>query len=395
MNTGKGGRLSESAGQADRTGDVTRPGDYGFSEFQPRLWHGMTLRPWLGLARGNWGRITPRRYPLAASITLAAAGSSLLAAINRAGRAGRAARQPLAEAPVFVLGFWRSGTTLLNEMLVSDPRFVSPTTFQCMTPETFALLSPIAGLVERMLPGTRPMDSMDFKMDSPQEDEFAILNLGLQTPYRYMAFPSIGVGPQAQARYWPQSEGEWQAWIGKWQGFLRCVAQANPGKRLVLKSPPHTGRIARLLAEYPDAKFVHISRQPGPLYASNLKMNKAMAATQSLEATMQDDQQMEDGIMETHDRIYSSFFAERDLIPAGQYCELRYEELISEPEREILRIYEEIGLGDPSATLDAVRVMMQERSGYRAGSYELEPRLRQRIETQWRAYLEAFGYESA
>src|SRR3974377_1277147 len=39
--------------------------------------------------------------------------------------------------PVFVLGFWRSGTTLLHELLCCDQQFGFPSTYACMNPSHF------------------------------------------------------------------------------------------------------------------------------------------------------------------------------------------------------------------------------------------------------------------
>src|SRR5262249_33511021 len=44
--------------------------------------------------------------------------------------------------PIFILGHWRSGTTLLHELLALDDRLLSPTTFQCFNPQRFLLTRP-------------------------------------------------------------------------------------------------------------------------------------------------------------------------------------------------------------------------------------------------------------
>ena len=41
------------------------------------------------------------------------------------------------EAPVFILGHYRSGTTYLHELLSNDPGFASPNRFQAFNPSTF------------------------------------------------------------------------------------------------------------------------------------------------------------------------------------------------------------------------------------------------------------------
>src|SRR5690606_26880326 len=91
--------------------------------------------------------------------------------------------------PIFIIGHWRSGTTLLHELLVLDERLSSPSTFQCFAPHHFLLTEWFfRGFCRWLLPGQRPMDNMAAGWDRPQEDEFALVNLGLPSPYRRIAF---------------------------------------------------------------------------------------------------------------------------------------------------------------------------------------------------------------
>ena len=41
------------------------------------------------------------------------------------------------EAPLFILGHYRSGTTHLHNLLALDPQFAAPTFFQALNPHTF------------------------------------------------------------------------------------------------------------------------------------------------------------------------------------------------------------------------------------------------------------------
>ena len=41
------------------------------------------------------------------------------------------------EAPLFILGHYRSGTTHLHNLLALDPQFAAPTVFQVLNPHTF------------------------------------------------------------------------------------------------------------------------------------------------------------------------------------------------------------------------------------------------------------------
>ena len=52
-------------------------------------------------------------------------------------RFGRRIEAARVEAPLFILGHYRSGTTHLHNLLALDPQFASPTFFQVLTPHTF------------------------------------------------------------------------------------------------------------------------------------------------------------------------------------------------------------------------------------------------------------------
>ncbi len=45
----------------------------------------------------------------------------------------------LTEPPIFIIGHWRTGTTLLHELLIQDERFGYPTTYECFAPNHFLL----------------------------------------------------------------------------------------------------------------------------------------------------------------------------------------------------------------------------------------------------------------
>ena len=67
---------------------------------------------------------------------------------------------------VIILGYWRSGTTLLHELLSLDTRYTYPTTHACMNPHHFLLTE--ASVLARGGQGMkRPMDEMEIRSGSP------------------------------------------------------------------------------------------------------------------------------------------------------------------------------------------------------------------------------------
>ena len=89
------------------------------------------------LARYGMDNPPDRQSGLAATVTFASFINTAMEAMQRALLGRRVARTQLVEAPIFIVGHWRSGTTLLQELMVLDDRFTCPTTYQCFAPNHF------------------------------------------------------------------------------------------------------------------------------------------------------------------------------------------------------------------------------------------------------------------
>lgn len=170
--------------------------------------------------------------------------------------------------PVFVLGLWRSGTTLLHEWLAALPGHASPATWQCFSPASFLLTGPPSDL-DAQLP--RPMDGGTIRVGAPQEDEFALLLQGAPSLYRGFVDPR-----RLNALVGEVLDSEDRGWLAAWLQFLAGVEMQGSMQRLVLKSPNHSFRIRTLAETFPAAQFIWIGRPAAQVWRSNLKMWRAM-----------------------------------------------------------------------------------------------------------------------
>jgi len=196
--------------------------------------------------------------------------NSALGALQRVFLGRRVARTEIREHPIVIVGHWRSGTTLLHELLALDPRHTAPSTYACFPPNHFLLTRRIIPpALSWLMPSRRPVDNMPFGWHHPQEDEFALCNMGIPSPYLTIVFPNQ---PPRHSEYLtldgipPEDLERWKRAL-RW--FLQCVT-LECGKRIVLKNPPHTSRIKILLEMFPDARFVHILRDPYVVFASTI-----------------------------------------------------------------------------------------------------------------------------
>jgi hypothetical protein len=180
--------------------------------------------------------------------------------------------------PVFVLGPWRTGSTVMHELLVAATGLPAPRTWQCMNAGAFRLSAPPL----RGGATARPMDGWLVDAHAPQEDEFALLTLGVPSAYRAFLMPHrFGeLLPTLSQRTWMDDP----SWLAPWERFLRSVLHVEraAGLPLVLKSPNHTFRLRALLRRFPGARLAWMTRDPVEAAHSNLDMWAAMARRHGL-----------------------------------------------------------------------------------------------------------------
>ena len=202
-----------------------------------RFWHGMDFFTWIRLLVRNRFAVPPVRWSMVATVTLPSILNTFAGVFEWFLFSSAVRRVKLKEPPLFVLGHWRSGTTLLHELLMLDPRHQCPTTYQCFAPHHFLwtswFLPPLARL---FLPKKRPMDDVVAGWDRPQEDEFALANMGVPSPYLAWAFPNHGpvADEYLDLRTLPTAERE--TWKRKWRGFVQ--------RHRAREQSPHRAEIA-------------------------------------------------------------------------------------------------------------------------------------------------------
>src|SRR5262249_53786833 len=128
--------------------------------------------------------VPPHLWYVAAIVTCSSAMNTVLRWVLDARFGARVRATRIDKHPVFVIGHWRTGTTLLHELFIRDPQFGYPDMMDCLNPN-HALLTGhfMKRYCKWMLPDKRPIDNMQFGWDRPQEDEFALALLGAPTTY--------------------------------------------------------------------------------------------------------------------------------------------------------------------------------------------------------------------
>jgi hypothetical protein len=359
--------------------------------FSPRFWHGMRPGPWWRLCWEHRFRIHPLRWPMAFLISVINPFNAIAGVAQRVRYGRQIDATQITQPPVFIIGHWRSGTTYLHELMHLDQRFVSPTTYQCFAPHHFLLTEWLMlNLGGWLMPKQRPMDNMAAGWERPQEDEFALLTLGAPTPYLRMAFCNEppphsefldmqGCRPEDQARFE-------RAMLH----FVKLLSFAAPGKQLLLKSPPHTGRIEVLSKLFPGAKFIHITRNPYSLFPSTTRLWHSLDEVQGLQFPK--DVGLEEYVFDCLTRMYRGFEDQRQRLPASSVYDLKYEDLVADPVEEVARIYCTLDLGDYSTVRGTIAAFAGQQKDYKTNKHELDEPLKAQIRQRWASYFERYGY---
>jgi hypothetical protein len=357
------------------------------------MWQGCDLFAWVRLACRNRLAVHLLYIHIAFIVTFVSAIHTLLRLLVQAWYGSKLEKTPIRNAPLFIIGHWRTGTTLLHELLILDERHNFPNYYQCFAPNHFLWSERVlTWLFWWIMPSHRPMDNMAAGWDKPQEDEFALCMLGAASPYLTIAFPNHP--PQDQEAFdvdaLPRRERE--RWKRIYLHFLRHLTFKDP-RRLVLKSPTHSCRIPVLLELFPDARFVHIVRDPYVVYPSTVNLWKRLYETHGLQAPSFAG--LEEYVFTTFTHLYERLEAGKQLVRPNRFFEVRYEDLISDPVGHLRQLYEQLELGDFDRVLPRIKQYLVDHADYQTNRYKpLDPRVRDEITCRWGEVIDRYGYEA-
>jgi hypothetical protein len=146
-----------------------------------------------------------------------------------------------------------------------------------------------------------------------------------------------------------------------------------------------------LLELFPDAKFVHIHRNPYAVFQSSRRTVLKVSPWSALQRP--DHSDLDDRSIRQYKEVYDVFFEEQGLIPEGHYHEVGFEELEKDPMGQVRGIYEALDLPAFREVEPALCRYVESLAGYRKNVFpDLPADLRQRVTREWRRCFEEWGY---
>jgi hypothetical protein len=280
-------------------------------------------------------------------------------------------------APIVIVGLPRTGTTHLHNLLAADPSLRSLPYWESLEPvaprgeqETGDIEARRertgAGLwlLDEAMPHFKRMHEMT--VDHVHE-EIQLLAIDMST----MLFETSGVAPSWRDQYRARDQRPSYEYLKLC--LQVCSHQRGTGLRWVMKSPQHLEQIRPLMEVFPDATVVFTHRDPASVVISYVTMG---AYTSRLSHAAPIDLHgfgayWRERILD----LYAGAVRDRDVVPAEQALDVRFDEFMADEAGTVARIYELAGqpLDAPArAAMDAF-VATHPRGRYGTVEYDLAP----------------------
>ena len=284
--------------------------------------------------------------------------------------------------PIFIIGFWRSGTTVLHNLLCQNPDFGFVNTYQAVFPNHSLSnqwwLKRIANL---LLPENRPGDNMKLNFEFPQEEEIALGNLQPISFYNFFYFPNDFEEFVTKSLYFRNvSEKEKEKWNTAYINLIKIAIANTKGKQFISKNPPNTFRIKQILEIFPDAKFIYIHRNTYETIQSF--QGFVHGVHEGITYQKYDDKVHNILLTDLYKQMLGVYEKDKLLIPEGQLAEVKFEHFENNMKEEVVRIYETLGLKGLDKAMPFMDKYLEEIGSYKRRNHEIDKEFKNRVDKQ-------------
>lgn len=314
------------------------------------------------------------------------------------------------KAPVFIISNPRSGTTYLHRLIALDGERFAYTKFSHTFQMTasFARFYNVIRLIDRnILRGyiTRTMNKMDEKFwggwddihamgfNKLEEDEMVfaqmMMSVGIYIPFPYFHLTNDTKFLDNETEDVKKNVMDFYE-----SSVKRFMFGADGDKTYLAKNVMSTGRFKTLIQRFPDAKIIYIARHPYEAVPSFASMFSSMYKLY-IPPIPDNDPAKKTWAQLGIDYFKYSQEMKRTLPPA-QYIQVKYDDLLSDPQGTVLKIYEHFGWAPDQDFLDKLLKEQVRNGKYKSRhEYTLEQYgfTKQEVYAQLGPVMDALGFD--
>jgi hypothetical protein len=317
-------------------------------------------------------------------------------------------RHQTLKAPIFIIGNPRSGTTFTHRLIANDEAFTHFKLVDTIFPAVcfYRIFDALAKIDQRLgAPVGRQIGRVSDKgfegwqyvhKTGPQEaesDEMLFVYTML-SPLLCLLFPYFNDLPYAcMVDKLPRRERD-----KIMRYYVDCLKRhiyaTGPHKILLEKVALIAGRLGSILEVLPDMRLVHLVRHPYqsiPSLISMFAIPWATLAPRALE-NRQAYRQLAEMIFDYYRYLYKI----KQQLPPQQLLELRYEDLVANPQKAVERIYAHFDLPLGQRHREFLQQASRRAKSYKSRhSYTLEQfgLSREKVYDELKEVFEAYGFE--
>ena len=265
------------------------------------------------------------------------------------------------DAPLFVVGPPRSGTTILLELLALDPQFRSPLAWEALYPLPVAEDPGLDRARRREFAECEQEFWADIDPDFMTMHELAsdlpcecvhFLSYDFAGPYWSMLYNAPGfVG-------WQLEHLESLTRVYRLhRRMLQTFQHGTERRRWLLKSPGHLQTLPQVFAEYPDARVIHTHRDPAKFIASLVSL---LSVLRFMRSDRVDVAGLGPMMQATYQMFLEQVMRERadGTVPNERIVDSHFLDLMRDPVTALQKIYSQLEYEWPAGHDDTVRAYL-------------------------------------
>jgi len=302
----------------------------------------------------------------------------------------------LSEDPIFILGYYRSGTTFLQRVLALNSDWANINQLHTAIPECSISFSrffmTIFQFFSKLLKSKNEFHKTEWDWNLVGEEDVGLTCLASEaTCYWSFMFPSKAEEYFDRFSYFKdENQKDINFWKDEYTHIVKRFSFMFKGQQMLLKSPPNVAKIKELIELYPKAKFIFIYRNPYQvlksvrrLWAINGKMNFQNNPSPEVidQLTIKD-------FSSSIDRYYKY----KSLVSPSNIFEIKYEDFMSDPKSILENLWSTFNLKN-SNIISSMVEYIKKHDGEGVTQHKFDHKDFELAEKDLHKYIDLWGYQ--